>query len=100
MVDAGLLRDRLRARRILQKYNNYPWPESDDDYFGPDDRRQLLADLFGITLEEVKSKPIEIEPPLWLDYGTNITFKGSFYCNWNCTFVRFRRRSLTSSRRR
>lgn len=39
------------------------------DYFGPDERRSILADLFGMTLEEVKSKPLEIEPPIYVDYG-------------------------------
>jgi maltose O-acetyltransferase len=63
MHDKSLLMERLAARRLQQKYNLHPWPESGDDYFGPDERRQLLADLFGLTLDDIKNKPIEIEPP-------------------------------------
>jgi maltose O-acetyltransferase len=75
MVDETLLLERLRARKLIQKYNTYPWSESGSDYFGPDERRQLLADLFGMTLEEVKSRPIEIEPPFYCDYGDNSKFQ-------------------------
>jgi hypothetical protein len=75
MGDETLLLDRLRARRLIQKYNQYTWPESGSDYFGPDERRQILADLFGVSLETVKAKPIEIEPPFYCDYGDNIIFK-------------------------
>lgn len=87
--DVQLVKDRLRARNLLQKYNHYPWPsnEVDDpepDYFGPDERRVLLAELFGIQLDDIKNRPIEIEPPFYCDYGTNITFKGPFYSNFNC----------------
>ncbi|KAH9818098.1 trimeric LpxA-like protein [Melampsora americana] len=87
--DVQLVKDRLRARHLLQRYNQFQWPsnEVDDpepDYFGPDERRVLLAELFGIQLDEIKNRPIEIEPPFWCDYGTNITFKGPFYSNFNC----------------
>ncbi|GFZ44287.1 hypothetical protein JCM24511_02009 [Saitozyma sp. JCM 24511] len=87
MGDETLLLDRLRARRLIQKYNQYTWPESGSDYFGPDERRQILADLFGVTLETVKAKPIEIEPPFYCDYGDNIIFKGPFYSNFNLTIL-------------
>lgn len=60
--------ERLAARRLIQKYNHYPWPEEgSDDYFGPDDRREVLAKLFGLTLEEFKNKSIEIEPPFYCE---------------------------------
>lgn len=66
MHDKSLLMERLAARRLIQKYNQYPWPEEgSEDYFGPDDRRNLLAKLFGSTLEDIKKKPIEIEPPFY-----------------------------------
>ncbi|EGG10297.1 uncharacterized protein MELLADRAFT_115570 [Melampsora larici-populina 98AG31] len=87
--DVQLVKDRLRARNLLQRYNQFPWSsnEVDDpepDYFGPDERRVYLAELFGIQLDDIKNKPIEIEPPFYCDYGTNITFKGPFYSNFNC----------------
>lgn len=68
MTDESLLHARLRVRRPMQKYNNYPWPSPPDDYFGPDERLALLGEVFGLTLEEVKSKPLEIEPPFYVDY--------------------------------
>lgn len=70
MTDPALQSARLRVRRLFQKYNAYPWPEPDSgvDYFGPDERMQLVADIFGMTLEEVKGRPVEIEPPCYFDY--------------------------------
>ncbi|KAA1074718.1 Maltose acetyltransferase [Puccinia graminis f. sp. tritici] len=87
--DPQLVKARLRARALMQRYNGYPWPTNeadnpDPDYFGPDDRRALLAELFNLQLDDLKQKPLEIEPPFYCDYGTNITFKGPFYCNFNC----------------
>lgn len=68
MHDKSLLMERLAARRLIQKYNQYPWPEEgSDDYFGPDDRREVLAKLFGLTLEDFKNKSIEIEPPFYCE---------------------------------
>ena len=67
MYDKSLMLERLAARRLIQKYNNWPWPEEGEDYFGPDERRAVLAKLFGMTLEEVKTKPIEIEPPFYCE---------------------------------
>lgn len=68
MTDDSLLHARLRVRKPMQAYNNYPWPDPPEDYFGPDERKALLAEVFGMSLEEVKSKPLEIEPPFYVDY--------------------------------
>ena len=54
-----------------------------EDQFGPDERFQILADLFDIPLEQAKK--LAIEPPLYCDYGTNIHFSGDFYANFNFT---------------
>ncbi len=48
--------------------------------FGPDARFELLQRLFGLPdgpagLEQAKR--LVIEPPLYVDYGTNINFKGA-----------------------
>ncbi|TDL24241.1 trimeric LpxA-like protein [Rickenella mellea] len=90
--DPDLIQGRLRARKYLKAYNDYPPAEYKPnfraiDYFGPDERFQILADLFGIPLEKVKSLPICIEPPFYCDYGTNIEFKGEFYSNFNFTVL-------------
>ena len=68
MVDDALLHARLRVRGPMQAYNNYPWPSPPDPYFGPDERMALLADIFKMTLDDIKTRPIEIEPPLYIDY--------------------------------
>ncbi|THH15318.1 hypothetical protein EW146_g5141 [Bondarzewia mesenterica] len=106
MADPTLIQARLRARGLIQRYNTFPWPTSGMDYFGPDERRSILAQLFNLTLEEVKTNPLEIEPPFYCDYGDNITFnqdnywthgfadtcfvsakRGPFYSNFNLTIL-------------
>lgn len=71
MKDRSLLAERMRAKALQQRYNNYPWPspEEEPDFFGPDERKAILAELFGLSLEEFKAKPIEIEPPFFCDFG-------------------------------
>lgn len=68
MTDMDLLHGRLRIRKWMQEYNNFPWPSPPDEYFGPDERQELLAKVFGITLQQIKQAPIEIEPPFYVDY--------------------------------
>ncbi|GJN87090.1 hypothetical protein Rhopal_000035-T1 [Rhodotorula paludigena] len=85
-----LMRDRLKARDLCQKYNNHPFIDWREDlqlneFYGPDSRLQHLADLFELPLERVRS--IAIEPPLYVDYGYNIEFKGDFYANFGCVFL-------------
>jgi len=89
-MDDQLVGGRLRARKFLKAYNDYPPPTHDpalppSQYFGPDERIQILADLFGMPLE--KARELAIEPPFWCDYGINIDFKGSAYMNFNCTIL-------------
>ncbi|KIJ35266.1 hypothetical protein M422DRAFT_180966 [Sphaerobolus stellatus SS14] len=102
MFDEGLLEGRLRARKFLKAYNDYP-PATfqsgggPSQYFGPDERIQHLADLFELPLERVR-KDIFIEPPFYCDYGTNITFTGDTYMNFgttvNCAKVTIGTRTL------
>ena len=74
-----------KIKRLLY-HQDYPPAEftpdfKPEDFYGPDERFQILAELFGISLE--KTKHIAIEPPFHCDYGTNIEFKGDFYSNFN-----------------
>lgn len=71
MTDRTLLAERMRAKALAQKYNNYPWPspEKEPDFFGPDERKAILAELFGMSLDDFKAKPVEIEPPFFCDFG-------------------------------
>ncbi|GAA6029106.1 hypothetical protein JCM8097_001600 [Rhodosporidiobolus ruineniae] len=90
-LDDELTEARVRAKSLFQRYNAYPWPKytgpgfSFSDQFGPDERKQLLADLFGISME--KMGHTFVEPPFFCDYGTNIEFGDAFYCNVNCCFL-------------
>ncbi|KAF8526552.1 hypothetical protein BU17DRAFT_62047 [Hysterangium stoloniferum] len=91
VADPELIGGKIRARGLLKAYNGYPLPTSYDpalpltQYFGPDERTQILADLFGIPLE--KARVLIIESTFLCDYGTNIHFKGSAYMNYNCTVL-------------
>jgi len=89
-LDDKLTEDRVKARELCYAYNHHPWQPyfpgyTFADQFGPESRQQHLADLFRLPLERVKQ--LAIEPPLALDYGYNITFKGEFYANTGCVFL-------------
>ncbi|GAA5821071.1 hypothetical protein JCM11251_001948 [Rhodosporidiobolus azoricus] len=90
-MDDELTADRVKARELTYAYNHHPWnPYTGPGYtfvdqFGPDSRQQILADLFRVSLD--KAKGLFIEPPLAVDYGYNIKFKGGFYANVNCVFL-------------
>ncbi|THH04936.1 hypothetical protein EW145_g5155 [Phellinidium pouzarii] len=86
MNDSELIGLRLRARKLVKKYNDYPPPDFTadfkiEDFFGPDERFHILGDLFGMSLE--RTKALAIEPPFHCDFGFNIKFKGEFYSNFN-----------------
>ncbi|KAK4057525.1 hypothetical protein OIO90_001594 [Microbotryomycetes sp. JL221] len=88
--DPGLIEGRLRARKYLHMYNHHPPAEhrkgmNPIDFFGPDSRFQILADLFMIELADAKK--LAIEPPFYCDYGDNIKFKGECYMNFGCTVL-------------
>ncbi|KAL9937783.1 hypothetical protein V8E36_003328 [Tilletia maclaganii] len=111
--DPPLIIARLRVRRLLHRFNTSA-PSSKDppplqpgerakgvggsaddaggaggggvefDAMGPE-RRALFAEILGI--ERSKVDRVEVEPPFWCDYGTNIHLAGSFYCNFNTTIL-------------
>ncbi|GAA6005317.1 hypothetical protein JCM10207_002936 [Rhodosporidiobolus poonsookiae] len=88
--DLELTKDRLRARDLCQKYNEHPFIQYTEgfqlsDFYGPESRFQHLAELFRVPVERVRS--INIEPPLFVDYGYNIEFKGDFYANSGSKFL-------------
>lgn len=73
--DPELVRERLRARKLLKEFN-----ES-----APDDlerRRALPAQLLGSMGEGVY-----IEPPFYCDYGSNILMGERVYLNFNCVIL-------------
>lgn len=91
-----LIRARIRARRLQTLYNatsptsaldSTPGsqPLAENQTVMSEDRKLLLSQLLDVPLSSVSR--IEIEPPLWVDYGTNIKCEGAFYANYNTTIL-------------
>ncbi len=73
--DDALLQERIRAKKILRKYN-----ESDDaDLKG---REDILKQLFGSV-----GKNVYIEPPFRCDYGSHIYLGDNFYANYDLIII-------------
>lgn len=70
-ADEALSRDRLRARRLIHRYNHSLAEEHTL-------RQQILADLFGQVTEAY------IEPTFRCDYGYNIFLGNNFFANFDC----------------
>jgi len=73
--DGELVELRMKARRLMYVYNRTTPDE-------PDKRTAILEDLFG-RLE----KPVEIEPPFYCDYGSNIFAGKGLYMNFGCVVL-------------
>jgi len=67
--DPELVAARARARQLLARYNAAP-------------DRSLLAALF----ERLGANAV-VEPPLYCDYGSNISIGEDFYANTGCVFL-------------
>ena len=74
-ADAELVAQRQRARRITRLYNSTTEEEIET-------RSQLLRELFGGV-----GASIEIEPPFYCDYGSNIYVGDGFYMNFGCVIL-------------
>ena len=73
-ADEALSRDRLRARRLIHRYNHSLAEEHTL-------RQQILADLFGQVTEAY------IEPTFRCDYGYNIFLGNNFFANFDCVML-------------
>ncbi|CAD6884229.1 unnamed protein product [Tilletia laevis] len=110
--DPPLITARLRARRLLYRFNHSQVSPTDPpalqpgeraqgvgasaddtssanrgvefDAMGPE-RRAILADLLGVEVSTLAR--VEIEPPFFCDYGTNIHLGDSFAANTNVTIL-------------
>ena len=69
--DPQLVAERLRARELCQALNALP-PTLETE------RAALLAELFGAQTN------VYVTPPLFCDYGRNITLGRNVYFNFNC----------------
>lgn len=74
--DPELVRDRQVTREWLQKYNHLGPSE------GMEERQRILKQLFpniGVNCH--------IEPPVYCDYGYNMSIGDDVYMNFNCTLL-------------
>ena len=73
--DNELEKDRLKAKRLCQKYNSIPIKNLKK-------RRKFIKKILGKT-----GKNVHIEPNFWCDYGTFIEVGENFYANHNLTIL-------------
>lgn len=76
--DPQLVAERSAARRLLRRFNH------DLDYDDAPGRLELLTSLLG-SLDA--SAPPFFEPPLYVDYGYNISVGSGFYANFGTTIL-------------
>lgn len=74
-TDPELVALRKPARRLTREYNRSSEEETQR-------RQAILKELFGATGER-----IEIEPPFYCDYGSNIYVGNNFYMNFDCLIL-------------
>ena len=73
--DTQLIKERLRARRLVRLFNQTTEEETQE-------RSRLLKELFGSTGER-----INIEPSFHCDYGYNIHVRENFFANFDCVIL-------------
>ncbi|HAA26860.1 MAG TPA: maltose acetyltransferase [Cyanobacteria bacterium UBA8553] len=74
-TDSELVAQRQSARRLTRLYNSTTEQEQER-------RSQILFELFGAA-----GLTIEIEPPFYCDYGSNIFAGDGFYMNFGCVIL-------------
>ncbi|KUL86351.1 hypothetical protein ZTR_08572 [Talaromyces verruculosus] len=82
-----LVEGRLRARKLVKKYNEYLPDDATDESLNRD-REVMLKEFIGQV-----GKGVCIDPPFRVDYGCNIIIGDGFYANFNmvildCAIVR------------
>ncbi|MBC3788576.1 sugar O-acetyltransferase [Spirosoma utsteinense] len=73
--DATLVRMRTEARTLFSEFNRTP-------YDAEPERRKLLQQLLGHAGDN-----LNIQPPFYCDYGTNISIGANGFLNFNCIFL-------------
>ena len=74
-ADPALVAERKQARTLTRSYNNTTEDELEQ-------RSQILSELFGSV-----GINIEIEPPFYCDYGSNIYAGTGLYMNFGCVIL-------------
>lgn len=73
-----LLQARLRARRLVKKYNDH-FPDDATPESLTKDRDVMLKEIIGTV-----GPRVYIDPPFHVDYGFNISFGADSYANFKC----------------
>lgn len=74
-ADPQLVSERKRSRHLTKMYND----TTEEDL---ERRSQIIKELFGEA-----GSGIEIEPPFYCDYGSNIYTGDRFYANFGCVIL-------------
>ncbi|KAB8236704.1 maltose acetyltransferase-domain-containing protein [Aspergillus alliaceus] len=75
--DHQLTEARFRARRLLSKYNSAPISDEMTPEYLKADRDAILSQLLGSV-----GSNVYLEPPIFVDYGCNISVGDNFYANF------------------
>lgn len=78
-LDPELVREREYARALTRRYNGQYNETTDAD---PEDRRTIVAELFGSV-----GSNVTVEPPVRCDYGYNVHVGDDFYANFGCVIL-------------
>jgi maltose O-acetyltransferase len=82
-TDAELVAERRNARRLTRLYNSTTEEEIEQRMPSAHaTRSQILFELFGAA-----GPTIEIEPPFYCDYGSNIYVGDGFFMNFGCVIL-------------
>lgn len=73
-----LVAGRLRARKLVKKFNEY-LPDDATDESLAEGQTAMLKELIGHV-----GKRVAIDPPFRVDYGSNIIIGNDFYANFKC----------------
>jgi maltose O-acetyltransferase len=74
-MDAELVAARTRARNLCKALNGTAESEADE-------RRRILAELFGVG-----GGTVWMQPPFYCDYGSNIELGERVFFNFNCVVL-------------
>lgn len=77
-----LVEARLRARKLVKKYNEYLPDDATDESLNRD-REVMLKEFIGHV-----GKGVIIDPPFRVDYGSNIIIGDGFYANFKYVWSR------------
>ncbi|KAF5863958.1 hypothetical protein ETB97_008893 [Aspergillus alliaceus] len=80
--DHQLTEARFRARRLLSKYNSAPISDEMTPEYLKADRDAILGQLLGSV-----GSNVYLEPPIFVDYGCNISVGDNFYANFHATML-------------